>query len=231
MSKLQEICNEKNIYTIGELVSKVGNNIELSTIINNLFDDSNLLNTNIKNVMYICKALEIEAERLVDMNVIEADVEAALNRYYEKNPVAPNIKKAYHLNYMIIKKTCDRGNITNDECLYILSEMKNIRQKYITSNNENVKDFLVEIKKIYAPYFLRDKTVNKYTEKMRYYQFIYGIKTSVIRDLLGCSKAYYTNFSTGYVNLGTLPFGNAVKLASIFNTTVLELFDVYFFSL
>lgn len=74
------------------MASKIGNNIELTTLIN-ISDDSNLLNTNIKNVMYICKALEIEAERLVDMNVIKADAEAALNRYYEKNPVAPNIKK------------------------------------------------------------------------------------------------------------------------------------------
>ena len=173
MGKLQEICNEKNLSTIGDLASKIGNNIELTTLIN-ISDDSNLLNTNIKNVMYICKALEIEAERLVDMNVIKADAEAALNRYYEKNPVAPNIKKAYHLNYMIIKKACDRGNITEDECLHILSEMKNIKKKYITSNNENVKEFLIEIRKVYAPYFLRDKAVDEYTEKMRYYQFIYN---------------------------------------------------------
>ena len=79
MGKLQEICNEKNLSTIGDLASKIGNNIELTTLIN-ISDDSNLLNTNIKNVMYICKALEIEAERLVDMNVIKADAEAALNR-------------------------------------------------------------------------------------------------------------------------------------------------------
>lgn len=230
MGKLQEICNEKNLSTIGDLASKIGNNIELTTLIN-ISDDSNLLNTNIKNVMYICKALEIEAERLVDMNVIKADAEAALNRYYEKNPVAPNIKKAYHLNYMIIKKACDRGNITEDECLHILSEMKNIKKKYITSNNENVKKFLIEIRKVYAPYFLRDKAVDEYTEKMRYYQFIYNIKSSVIRDLLGCSQSYYLNFSTGYVDLGTLSFINAIKLAAIFNTTVLDLFDNYFFSL
>lgn len=230
MGKLQEICNEKNLSTIGDLASKIGNNIELTTLIN-ISDDSNLLNTNIKNVMYICKALEIEAERLVDMNVIKADAEAALNRYYEKNPVAPNIKKAYHLNYMIIKKACDRGNITEDECLHILSEMKNIKKKYITSNNENVKEFLIEIRKVYAPYFLRDKAVDEYTEKMRYYQFIYNIKSSVIRDLLGCSQSYYLNFSTGYVDLGTLSFINAIKLATIFNTTVLDLFDNYFFSL
>ena len=209
MGKLQEICNEKNLSTIGDLASKIGNNIELTTLIN-ISDDSNLLNTNIKNVMYICKALEIEAERLVDMNVIKADAEAALNRYYEKNPVAPNIKKAYHLNYMIIKKACDRGNITEDECLHILSEMKNIKKKYITSNNENVKEFLIEIRKVYAPYFLRDKAVDEYTEKMRYYQFIYNIKSSVIRDLLGCSQSYYLNFSTGYVDLGTLSFINAI---------------------
>lgn len=230
MGKLQEICNEKNLSTIGDLASKIGNNIELTTLIN-ISDDSNLLNTNIKNVMYICKALEIEAERLVDMNVIKADAEVALNRYYEKNPVAPNIKKAYHLNYMIIKKACDRGNITEDECLHILSEMKNIKKKYITSNNENVKEFLIEIRKVYAPYFLRDKAVDEYTEKMRYYQFIYNIKSSVIRDLLGCSQSYYLNFSTGYVDLGTLSFINAIKLATIFNTTVLDLFDNYFFSL
>lgn len=230
MGKLQEICNEKNLSTIGDLASKIGTNIELTTLIN-ISDDSNLLNTNIKNVMYICKALEIEAERLVDMNVIKADAEAALNRYYEKNPVAPNIKKAYHLNYMIIKKACDRGNITEDECLHILSEMKKIKNKYITSNNENVKEFLIEIRKVYAPYFLRDKAVDKYTEKMRYYQFIYNIKSSVIRDLLGCSQSYYLNFSTGYVDLGTLSFINAIKLAAIFKTTVLDLFDNYFFSL
>jgi hypothetical protein len=230
MSKLQEICNEKKLSTIGDLVSKIGNNIELTTIIN-LYDDSNLLNTNIKNVMYICKALEIEAEKLVDMNVIKTDVEAVLNRYYEKNPVAPNVRKAYNLNYMIIKKVCDRGNITEDECLHILSEMKSIKKKYITSNDENVKEFIVEIRKVYAPYFLRGKAVNKYTEKMRYYQFIYNIKNSVIRDLLGCSQSYYLNFSTGYVDLGTLSFVNAIKLAAIFNTTVLDLFDNYFFSL
>lgn len=230
MGKLQEICNEKNLSTIGDLVSKIDNNIELTTIIN-LYDDSNLLNTNIKNVMYICKALEIEAERLVDMNVIKADVEAVLNKYYEKNPVAPNIRKAYHLNYMIIKKACDRGNITEDECLQILSEMKDIKKKYINSNNKNVKEFILEIRKVYAPYFLRDKAVDKYTEKMRYYQFIYNIKNSVIRELLGCSQSYYLNFSTGYVDLGTLLFINAIKLAAIFNTTVLDLFDTYFFSL
>jgi hypothetical protein len=230
MSKLQEICNEKKLSKIGDLSSKIGNNIELTTLIN-LYDDSNLLNTNIKNVMYICKALGIEAESLVDMNIIKADAEAALNRYYEKNPIAPNIKKAHYLNYMIIKKACERGNITEDECLYILSEMKNIKNKYITSNNENVREFIVEIRRVYAPYFLRDKAVNKYTEKMRYYQFVYNIKTSVIRDLLGCSQSYYLNFSTGYVDLGTLSFVNAVKLAAIFNTTVLDLFDNYFFSL
>lgn len=230
MGKLQEICNEKNLSTIGDLVSKIDNNIELTTIIN-LYDDSNLLNTNIKNVMYICKALEIEAERLVDMNVIKADVESVLNKYYEKNPVAPNIRKAYHLNYMIIKKACDRGNITEDECLHILSEMKDIKKKYINSNNKNVKEFILEIRKVYAPYFLRDKAVDKYTEKMRYYQFIYNIKNSVIRELLGCSQSYYLNFSTGYVDLGTLLFINAIKLAAIFNTTVLDLFDTYFFSL
>lgn len=230
MGKLQEICNEKNLSTIGDLVSKIDNNIELTTIIN-LYDDSNLLNTNIKNVMYICKALEIEAERLVDMNVIKADVEAVLNKYYEKNPVAPNIRKAYHLNYMIIKKACDRGNITEDECLHILSEMKDIKKKYINSNNKNVKEFILEIRKVYASYFLRDKAVDKYTEKMRYYQFIYNIKNSVIRELLGCSQSYYLNFSTGYVDLGTLLFINAIKLAAIFNTTVLDLFDTYFFSL
>lgn len=228
-SRLQMICELKNISTVGELVSRVGNNVELATILN-CMDDIKLKKVNLKDVLYICRALNIKPEELFNMDLIKNEVEKALLEYYQKNPMPTSIRKAHCSNYTMIKKTCDRGNLTKDECEYILQEMKRIKQEYLQQNDcdNKVKEFLIDIRKIYAPYFLRNKVTNKYTEKMRYLQYIYNIKNAIIQDLLKCSKTYYINFTTGYVSLNVLSIENAVKLSVIYNTTVMELFDEFY---
>lgn len=45
---------------------------------------------------------------------------------------------------MIIKKACDRGNITEDECLHILSEMKNIKKNILLQIMKMLRNFLLK---------------------------------------------------------------------------------------
>lgn len=228
MNILQNKCIEIGIPTAKKLAEKLGNSILLPNLINIYDNDIELLNGSLKDGLSLCKGLGISPEELVDIQAIKHEATRAWDKYYSKHPKQNTIKKAYYAFYLLLKKGNERNIITTAECDEIIQQVKVIKDSY---TDDKVDEFVVSMRKIYAPYSLRNKSMGEYTVKMNYYKFIYNIKMSIIMDVLQCSMTYYNNYSTGYLDIGNLPFINAIRLAVLCNTSVEELFDKYFNSL
>lgn len=224
MISLREARENKG-YTLEDLAVATKNN--KAAIINYENDLSFIKNAQLYNIYNICNVLEIDIEDLFDIDSINKDINAQMDKYYAENPVETNLKAAYKRNYLCLKKWEERNMISGEENRILLSNLSDIKNKYLSLEkiDENtMREYIMECKKYMAPFYMRK--YKKGAKKLRYYKYITDINAEQLASVLNVKPNMLYNYINGTRDINTISIDYAIKLAVCFNVKAKDLVEV-----
>lgn len=212
-------------YTLEELALKTNNGT--GTIINYERDLSFIENAQLINIYNICEELEIDIEDLFDMDAINKDIGAQMDKYYADNSIKVNLKAAYKRNYLCLKKWEERNMISSEENTVLLSKLSDIKNRYLSfkeMDESTMRDYLMENKKCMAPFYMKKYT--KGARKLRYYKYITDISAEQLASVLDVKSNMLYNYINGTRDINTISVGYAIKLAACFKIKAKDLLEI-----